>query len=121
MDRLSANIALLGLVTNSPERPSIVVSTPPEKLSTIGSRRTILFKHERIIGQHLSFICGYGDDTLCTMAACIEEDQQNNCLILRYAANVCNHGVLVKSMEQVARILQDEAKNGLWLLLFSGL
>lgn len=55
------------------------------------------------------------------MAACIEEDQQNNCLILRYAANVCNHGVLVKSMEQVARILQDEAKNGLWLLLFSGL
>lgn len=121
MDRLSAKIALLGLVTNAVEKPSIVVSTPPEKPSTIGSRRTIPFKHERTIGQHLSFICGYGDDTLCTMAACIEEDHQNNRLILRYAANVGNHEALSKPMEQVARILQDEAKNGLWLLLSPGL
>lgn len=110
LDRLSANIALLGLVTNAPEKPSVVLSQPS---STIGSRSTISFKHERIIGQLLSFVCGYSDDALRSMATCIEEDHQSDRLVVRYAATEGNHGALVKCMEQVASILQDEARNGL--------
>lgn len=119
MDRLAANIALLGLITDAPEAASAVVSTPRIEPFSLASLRTISFKHERLISQHLSFVCAYSDDAFHALATCIEEDHPNNRLMIRYAANLGDHKMLMASLNQVTRILQDEARNGLCPLLLS--
>lgn len=112
MERLAANIALLGLVTDAPEAPSLMVSTPPKEPPTTASLRTMEFKHERLISQHLSFICATSDDPLRIMATCVEEDPHSERLLIRFAANTGTYKELMESLEHIARILQEEANNG---------
>ncbi|TLD20894.1 hypothetical protein E2P81_ATG08558 [Venturia nashicola] len=111
MEHLAANIALLGLVTDAPEAPSLTVSTPPRESPTTASLRTIKFKHERLISQNLAFICANSNDPLRIMATCIEEDHPNERLIIRFAANKGTYEELMESMRHIVRILQDESNN----------
>jgi hypothetical protein len=114
IDRLAAKIALLGLVTDKPEGPSITESnqyTGARRLSQ--PRRSLTFEHEVSITQHFGFICAYSEDPLHVTAACIEE---TNGLVIRIAANTGRHDKLLDGMKKVSGILQNEAINGQFLL-----
>ena len=115
VDRLSVRIALLGLLNDLPEQPSINAS--PNQLFVEAqesqSGRTLTFDHEKSITQRLAYISAYSDDPLHVLATCIEEEARRGCLIIRLAANTGTHENLVNRMTGISQILQNEAINGL--------
>jgi hypothetical protein len=108
IDKLVVDIALLSLVTESPEKPS------DHRQSHIsGEGRAISLKDERSICHQLSFICAYSQDPGHIVATCIEEGESNNqALMIRIAANSGKHGNLLAALNGMASILQNEAKKG---------
>ena len=112
IDRLAAKIALLSLVNNKPEDPRVTKSGEYTGAQVIQPRRTLTFKHEISITQHFAFICAYSEDPLHVVATCIEETIPRNCLIIRVAANTGTHETLLNGLEEISRILQNEATNG---------
>jgi hypothetical protein len=112
VDRLQVKIALLRLVSDCPEQPS--VNTPSQFLKTQNSQseRVLSFKHELSITQQLAFICAYSHDPCCVTAVCIEEAAHGSALTVRFAANAGKHGKLIDGLKTISRILESEAKNG---------
>jgi hypothetical protein len=116
IDRLSVKIALLSLLSDLPEQPSINVSSQHIEAQESQFGRTLAFKHEISIAQQLAFICAYSDDPLHVLATCIEENISRGCLVIRVAANTGKHKILVDGLKTISRILQTEAINGSLLL-----
>ena len=112
IDCLSVKIALLSLVNNLPEQPSINTSSQHMELGESRPSRSLIFKHEISITQQLAFICVCSDDPLHILAICIEESILRNCLIIRFAANTAKHEALIDGLKTISQILQDEAVNG---------
>lgn len=112
IDRLSVKIALLGLVNDLPEQPSVNENSHYIEAQKSQPSRTLAFKHEISITQQLAFICAYSDDPLHVMATCIEEAIPRGCLVIHVAANTGKHEVLVDGLKAISRILQNEAING---------
>ena len=110
IDHIAAKIALLSLVTDKPDDPNNTKSSTGAGVSQ--SHRTLLFKHELSITQHLAFICAYSEDALHVMATCVEETIPKDCFIIRVAANTGRHDTLLDGLNQITRILQNEAVNG---------
>src|SRR5271163_4592431 len=94
IDCLSVKIALLSLVNDLPEQPSINASSQYIEAQEPQPGRTLTFKHEVSITQQLAFICAYSGDPLHILATCIEEAIPGSCLIMRFAANTGKHEVL---------------------------
>jgi hypothetical protein len=112
IDKLVVNIALFSLVTESPERPS-----DHERSHMSEEGRTICLKDERSICHQLSFICAHSQDPAHIMATCIEEMGSNNqALTIRIAANSGKHGKVLAALNDMASVLQNEAKKGNRLL-----
>jgi hypothetical protein len=109
VDRLSVKIAILGLISNLPEPPSVNIPSP-----SIESQpgRSLTFKHEISIAQQLAFICAYSDDPLHVLATCVEEASPSDGLTIHLAANSGMHGPLIDGLKKISQILQNEASNG---------
>lgn len=112
LDLLSAKIALLSLLTDLPEPPSINESSRYTKGEKPQPDRTLPFKHEVSITQHLAFICAYSDSPLHVLAICVEEAVTKDSLMIRLAVNTGKHEVLINGLKVMSQILQDEATNG---------
>jgi hypothetical protein len=112
VDRLQVKIALLRLVNECPEHPS--VNTPSQfiKRQISQSDRTLSFKHELSITQQLAFISAYSQDPLHVTAVSIEEAIHGRALTIRFAANTGKHDDLVKGLKMISKILENEARNG---------
>lgn len=109
VDSLSVKIALLSLISNLPEPPS--VNSPSEYIEA-QEGRTLTFKHEISITQQLAFICAYSDDPLHVLATCVEEAIPSNGLTIHLAANSGTHVRLINGLKEISQILQNEASNG---------
>ena len=115
LDRLSIKIALLSLITDLPEPPSVespVKFTEAHGIELPG--RTLSFKHEISITQHLAFVCAYSGDPLHVLAICVEEGNAGDGLTIHLAANTGTahvHAVLINGLNKILTILQDEALN----------
>ena len=115
-DSVAVKIALLGLVNDLPEPPSITEPSQFIEARELELARTISFKHETSITQQLAFICAYYDDPLHVMATCIEEVAgSRRGLVIRFAANTGRHEILLARLKEISVILQCEAANGLSL------
>ena len=99
-------IALLSLVNDLPEQPSINVSSQHIEAQESRVGRSLAFKHEVSIVQQLA------DDPLHVLATCIEENISRGCLVIQLAANTGKHKILVDGLKTISRILQTEAING---------
>jgi hypothetical protein len=110
--QLHVKIALLRLVSDYPEQPS--VNTPSQFLESQNrqSERTLSFTHELSITQQLAFICAYSHDPLRVTAVCIEEAAHGRALTVRFAANSGTHDDLINGLKAISRILEIEAQNG---------
>ena len=112
IDCLSVKIALLSLVNNLPEQPSINTSSQHMELGESRPSRSLIFKHEISITQQLAFICAYSDDPLHVLAICIEKSNLRHCLIIHFATNTAKHESLIDGLKTISQILQNEAVNG---------
>ena len=109
LDCLTVKTILLGIVNDIPEPPTLNI---PQKHKFLERGRALSFKHEVCIAQQLAYVCAYSSDPLHVLAVCVEETASRNGMIIRFAANTGNHEALVDGLQNIARILQNEAKNG---------
>ena len=112
IDRLSVKIALLSLISNLPEQPSVNVPSQYIEAQESQPGRTLTFRHEVSITQQLAFVCAYSDDPLHVLATCVEEAIPSGGLIIHLAANSGKHECLIDGLKEISRILQNEAING---------
>lgn len=103
-DKLVVDIALLSLVTDHPEDPSDI---GPCRVNESG--RIISLKDERSISHQLAFICAHSDSPDHVMAACVEEENSHNGLIIRFSANKGEHDNVLAALNDMAPIVQHEA------------
>lgn len=134
-EHLAVKIALLSLVNDLPEQPSIAKLSLAEELTGTGASRSqdlscdpygitsqrMPLKYELLAAQNLAFISAYSNDPLHVLAlACHETHEQSTgsridgylCghkIIIRLAANSGTHDGLLTQMKKFAEILQDEA------------
>ena len=134
-DQLAVKIALLSLVNDLPEQPSIAEVSTSEDVDDTGTSQSqdlscdpsgtifqrMPFKYELLAVQNLAFISAYSNDPLHVLAlACHEIHDQTsgshinsnafgNRIMIRLAANSGTHDELLKQMRVIAKILQDEA------------
>lgn len=99
IDRLLVNIALLSLVDDLPEPPSVNISSQYIEAQEPQPHRTLSFNYEIIITQQLAFVCAYSGDRLHVLATCVEEATPKSCLVIRFAANSGKHEVLCRWVE----------------------
>src|ERR1700761_3342369 len=112
VDRLQVKIAILGLVNEYPEQPSVNELNEYIETQNSQSDRTLTIEHELSITQQLAFICAYSYDPLHIIAVCIEEAIDSRSLTIRIAANTGQHDNLVDGLKIISRILESEAKKG---------
>lgn len=112
VNRLVVRIALLSLVDDVPEKPSITRSVQAAASQEGLSHRSLSLKHEVSIAQHLAFVSAYSDSPYHVMAVCIEEEVQRASLVIRFAANTGEHKALLDGLKNISVILQNEAANG---------
>lgn len=134
-EHLAVKIALLSLVNDLPEQPSIAKLSLAEELTGTGASlsqdlpcdpsgitfQRMPLKYELLAAQNLAFISAYSNDPLHVLAlACHETQDQSTgsrindylCghkIIIRLAANSGIHNGLLRQMKKIAGILQDEA------------
>lgn len=123
VDSLTVKTILLSLVNEQVTQPSInLCNEDQEQQSRPDTGRTLSFKYEALIAQHLAFVASYSDGALHVLAVCVEEVEKPSSenggykgLVIRFAVNTGKHEVLQERLLGLAGVLRDEASgNGLF-------
>lgn len=136
-EHLAVKIALLSLINDLPEKPSIARFSPSAGEDGSGPSRSqdlsldspgavfkrMPLKHELLAAQNLAFISAYSKNPLHVLALACHEIQDHKTgshsdsnasskkVMIRLAANTGTHDMLLKEMKIITKILQDEAND----------
>ena len=103
---LAENIALLRLLSNVPEPPTL--NTPPvDLLADNSGDRRLKFKKECDLVDNLAFISAVSDDPEKVTAVCIEEHRDHRGMTVVLAVNKGNLSSVKEGFERIFRILKE--------------